>query len=167
MYLCTYVSMHLWSDPSTHSISRLAAGGTWEQFRVRLKMMIEWIHRYKCRASNCERRDVLAGSDWARVLRCTWWRRSRELRAALGGCAWVSWEMNWDAMIALTWRPWSSEFADALGGSDLVNQGCTWRLGFSECGDALRGHDQDRMREYMKSVDGRSAGWLRLYPSFS
>ena len=41
-----YVSMHLYSYPSTHGISGLAADGAWEQFKVRLKIMIEWIHRY-------------------------------------------------------------------------------------------------------------------------
>ena len=36
-----HVSMYLYSYPSTHSISGLAAGGDSEQFKVRLKMMIE------------------------------------------------------------------------------------------------------------------------------
>jgi len=33
-----YVSMYLYSYPSTHGISGLAAGGAWEQFEVRLKI---------------------------------------------------------------------------------------------------------------------------------
>jgi len=41
-----YVSMYLYGYPSTHSISRLAVRGTWEQFEVHLKMMIEWTQRY-------------------------------------------------------------------------------------------------------------------------
>jgi len=35
------VSMYLFSYPSTHGISGLAAGGALEQFEVRLKMTIE------------------------------------------------------------------------------------------------------------------------------
>ena len=36
MYLWIYIATHL------HSISELAAGGAWEQFKVCLKMMIKW-----------------------------------------------------------------------------------------------------------------------------
>ena len=36
-----YVSMYLYSYPSTHGISGQAAGGAWEQFKVRLKITIE------------------------------------------------------------------------------------------------------------------------------
>jgi hypothetical protein len=32
-----YVSMYLYSNPSMHAISGLAAGGAWEQFEVRLE----------------------------------------------------------------------------------------------------------------------------------
>jgi len=39
--LCIYVSMNLYSYPSTHGISGLDAGGDGEQFEVRLKMMTE------------------------------------------------------------------------------------------------------------------------------
>jgi hypothetical protein len=35
------VSMHLYSNPSTHAVSGLAAGGASEQFEVRLKMTIQ------------------------------------------------------------------------------------------------------------------------------
>jgi len=31
--------------------------------------------------------------------RSTWWHLSRELREALGGCDWVNWEMNMEALI--------------------------------------------------------------------
>jgi hypothetical protein len=36
-----YVSMNVYSYPSTHGISGLAAGGASEQLKVRLKMMME------------------------------------------------------------------------------------------------------------------------------
>ena len=38
--------MNLYSYPSTHGISRLAAGGAWEHFEVRMKMTIvgTWIY---------------------------------------------------------------------------------------------------------------------------
>ena len=39
--LCINVSMYLYSYPSTHGISALAAGGAWEQFEVHLKMTIQ------------------------------------------------------------------------------------------------------------------------------
>jgi len=41
-----YESMYLYSYPSTHDISGLAAEGASEQYEVSLKMTIEWTHRY-------------------------------------------------------------------------------------------------------------------------
>ena len=35
--------MNVYSNPSTHCISGLAAGGTLEQFEVGLKMPMEWV----------------------------------------------------------------------------------------------------------------------------
>jgi hypothetical protein len=40
-HLCIYVSMFLYSYPSTYGIFGLVAGGASEQFKVRLKMTIE------------------------------------------------------------------------------------------------------------------------------
>jgi len=104
-----YVSMYLYSYPSTHRISRLAAGGVWEEFEVRLKMMMEWTQRYTPRPWSSEYGDALGGRDHVtaemhseavieRVWRCTWRPRSSELRDALGDCDAASLEMHLEAM---------------------------------------------------------------------
>jgi len=54
-------------------------------------------------------------------LRCTWRRRSSELRDALGGQDRASLEMRLEAMIVRTCMPWLSEFGYALGDWDRVN----------------------------------------------
>jgi len=41
-----FSSIYLYSYPSTHSISRLAAGSAWEQFKVHLEITIQWTQRY-------------------------------------------------------------------------------------------------------------------------
>jgi len=93
-----YVSMYLYSYPSTHSIYGLATGGAWEQFEVRLKMMIQWTQTY------------------------TPWFWSSEFSDAIGDWEWVNSEMDWEAMIEWIWRYTSrqrlSELRDALQGWD-------------------------------------------------
>jgi len=41
-----FSSNYLYCYPSTQGISGLAAGGAWEEFKVHLKMTIEWTQRY-------------------------------------------------------------------------------------------------------------------------
>ena len=57
-----------------------------------------------------------------RVDRCTWRRRSSELRDALGGRNRASLEMHWEAVMEWVWRctlrSWSSEVGDAIGDRD-------------------------------------------------
>jgi len=93
-----YVSMYVYSYPSTHGISGLAAGGAWEQFEKLLRMTIEWTQRY------------------------TWRRFMLQVRDAHGGRDRASLEMHWEALIEwtqrCTWRSWSSTFGDSLGGQD-------------------------------------------------
>jgi len=90
-------------------------------------------------------------------LRCTWRRRSNELRDALGGRDRVSsedalggrdrssLEMHSEAEVELTqWctlRPWSSKFGDALGGRDWVNSD-----------DALGGRDGSSWEMHSEAV---------------
>jgi len=75
-----------------------------------------------------------------------------------------------------TWRPWSSEFGDALWGRDRARlemqleaiiervwwctlrpwswtQRCTGRPWLSEFGDAFAGYDRARLEEYLEAVD--------------
>jgi len=106
------VSMYLYSYPAIHAISELA----WEQFKVRLKMTIEWTQRYTWRQLLCELRDALGGCDRA-SLEMHLEAEIVQLRDTPGGCNWMS--------LRCTWRAWSS--GDALGGRDRVTQRCTWR----------------------------------------
>ena len=57
IYLCIY------SYPSTHAISGLAAGGAWEQFEVRLKMTIDWTQRYSTRPWSSDIWNPLGSRD--------------------------------------------------------------------------------------------------------
>jgi len=58
-------------------------------------------------------------------LRCTWRRRSSELRDALGGGDWAGLDMHLETVIEwtqrCTWRRRSSELRDALGGRDSAS----------------------------------------------
>jgi len=133
--------MYRYSYPSTHSISGLAAGSTWELIKVRLKMTIKWTQRY-------------APSLW-----------SCEYGAALGGHV----HGNLEAVIERVWRytcrPYSIEFGDASGGHDRVRLemhleamiewtwGCKPRLWPSEFGDAHAGCDRARLEEYLEVVN--------------
>jgi len=115
-HLCIYVSMYLYSYPSTQAISGLTAGGAWEKFEVRLEMTIEWTQRYTPRPWSSKSRDALG--DWDRVnseihlearierlWRCIWRLRLSELRDAFGGGNRASLEMHLEAMIVRTCRP--------------------------------------------------------------
>jgi len=108
MFFLTYVSRYLYSYPSIHGISRLAAGGAWEPFEVHPKMTIDWTH-----------------AMIERVWRFMWRPRSSELRDALWGHDRASLEMQLETEIEWTqrcnWRPWSSEIGDSLGGHDRAS----------------------------------------------
>jgi len=102
-----YVSMYLYSYPSTHAISGLAAV-------CRIYTPRHPVHlRYHCISAHPPSLpdDIL---DRAR-LRCTWRRRLSELRDALGDWDRVNSEMHLEAGIVrgwrCTWRPWSCELA--------------------------------------------------------
>jgi len=141
-----YVSMYLYSYPSTHGISGLAAGGAWEQFEVCLKMTIKWTQRYTPRPWLSEFGDAMGDWDWLNsemhweaviewVWRCTWRPRLSELRDALWGHDQASVEMQLETKIEWTQRytprPWSSEFGDVL----------------------VAGYDQARLEKYLEVVD--------------
>jgi len=103
--LCIYVSLYVYSYPSTDGISGLAADSASEQFKVHLKMIIEW-------------------TEW-----CTWrwWLNQlgdawvRWYLSQFGGHEWVSWEKHCKALIkwvwGCTWRPWWCN----LGGHDWTS----------------------------------------------
>jgi len=112
--------MYLYSYPSTHSISGLAAGSAWEQFEVRRKMTIEWTQI------------------------CTWWPWLSEIGYAFGGPDSASWEMNlgghnhvnFKAVIEwlgiCTVSQWLHEFGYALGGHNRATSKAMIELGW-EC----------------------------------
>jgi len=194
VWILIYVSMYLYSYPSTHGISGLAVGGAWEQFEVRLKMTIEWSPRCTWRLWSREFGDAIGDRDWVNsemhweaVIERLWRPRLSELRDALGGRDRASLEMHWEVMIERVWRctgrPRSSELRDALGGRDRSSLEMHWeaviervwrctcsRLWSSEIGGVLGGGRSGGGR----SGGGRSGGgrWearqvLRLYSSVS
>ena len=57
--------MYQYSYPSTHSISGLAAGSTWEQLDVCRKMTIMWTQRYSLRLWSSKFADALGGGSQA------------------------------------------------------------------------------------------------------
>jgi len=97
-YLCIYVSMYLYTCPSTHAISGLAAGGACEQIEVRLKMTMVWTQRYTPRPWSSQFGDELGHRN----------------RAYL--------EIHLEAVIQWTQRynpgMWSSDFGDPPEGPD-------------------------------------------------
>jgi len=96
-YLCIYVAMYLYTYPSTHAISGLAAVS-------RIYTPHHPVHlRYPCISVQPPSllEDIL---DRAR-LRCTWRLGLSELRDALGGRDRASLEMRLEAMIVRTCRP--------------------------------------------------------------
>jgi len=58
-----YVSMNLYRYLCAHGISGLAARGDWEQFKVPLKMTMEWTQRYTPRPWWSEFGQALGGQD--------------------------------------------------------------------------------------------------------
>ena len=141
--------MYLYSYPSTHAISGLAAGGytprPWS-YTPRHSVHL----RHPC--ISVQPPSLLEDVPDRACLRCTWRRRSSELRDALGGHDWASLDMHLETEIEwtqrCTWRPWSSEFGDALGGQNRASlELChleamivlTWRPWSSEIGRVLGG----------------------------
>jgi len=123
--------MYLYSYPSTHVISRLAEGATWEEFEVCQEMTIEWTQWYTPRPWLSNFGDALGGSNRAyleihleavieRVWICTWRMGSSEHRDAVGGRDRASLEMHLEDVIERVWRytwmRWSSECGQVLGG---------------------------------------------------
>jgi len=102
-----YVCVYLYSYPSTHAISGLAA--VWRIYTPRHPVHL----LYPCISVQPPSllEDIL---DRAR-LRCTWRRRLSELRDALGDWDRVNSEMYLEAGIErvwrFSWRPWSCELA--------------------------------------------------------
>jgi len=78
-----YVSMYLYSYPSTHSISGVVAGGAWEQFEVRLKMMNMCTQIFTLRPWSTEVGDALGGHDRASL--------EMHLVAMIQWCWWYTW----------------------------------------------------------------------------
>jgi len=121
--------MYLYSYPSTHAISGLAAGSASEQFEIRLERMIEWIQRYTPRPGSNDFRDALGGGDRAYV------------------------EVHCEAVIEWTQRctPRASlsEFGDSLGGHDRVSlEICTWRPWSCE----LAGHNRVSLEIHLEAI---------------
>jgi len=58
-----FSSMYIYSYPSTHSISGLAADGAWEQFEVCLRMAVELSERYALRLGASEYRATFGGRN--------------------------------------------------------------------------------------------------------
>jgi len=118
--------VYLYSYPSTHGMSRLAAGSAWEQFEVCLRMTTEWTYRCTPRSWSSEFGDGVGGRN----------------RASL--------KINLQAVIErvwiYTWRPWLSEFGDTLGGRDQA------RLdGYLEAVDGRRAGCWDSMHQLVNS----------------
>jgi len=123
--------MCLYSNPSTHGISELAAGRT-----------IKWTQRYTPRPWSSQFGDALGVLDAVnlevvieRVWRYTWMLRSCEL----GGRIRASLVIHLEGVME-----WVS--------------GYTCRLWWSEFGDSLGGRDRARLDEYLEAVDRRCAG---------
>jgi len=146
-HLCIHVSMYLYSYPSTHTISGLAAGGAWEQFEVCLKMTIKWTQRYTPRPWSSDFGDALRGSNQQyleihleAVIEWVW-------RYALGGHDRVNIQAVIERVWRCTWRPWSCELAGCNRASLEIHLEaaiervwrCTWRPWSSEFGQVLGG----------------------------
>jgi len=127
--IVVYVSMYLYSYPSTHGISGLAPGSAWEKLEVCLKMTIKWTQRYTMRRWSSKFGDALGGIGrvdseihFEAVIEREWrhhWRpRLIELRDVLAGCDRASFEMQLATSIEWTQRytlwPWSRSSIDAL-----------------------------------------------------
>jgi len=136
--------MYLYSHPSTHGISGQAVCGAWEQFEVRLIMMIMWTQRYTPRLWSSKFGDALGGHACAnleavieQVWKYTWKTWLSKFGDAPRGLAHANLEDIIERLWIYTCRPWSNEFGDALGGCDWV-----------------------RVDEYLEPVNGERAGCL-------
>jgi len=101
--------MYLYSYPSTHGISGLAAGGAWKQLEVCVKMTIQWTQRCTRRPWLSECGDVIGGSNWAIL-----WMH-------LEGHDWVILQDVIEQVWRYPWRPWLSEFWKELWGHDRAS----------------------------------------------
>jgi hypothetical protein len=110
-----YSSILQYSDQSTHGICGMAARRNCEQFKVCLKMTLEWTQRYTTRPWSSEFGDSHGGRDWAslemywkavieQVWRCTLRPWSSESGNALGDWDWLNWELHMEAGIERDWR---------------------------------------------------------------
>jgi len=104
--------MYLYSYPSTHTISGLAAGGAWEEFMVRLKMTIEWNQRYTPRLWSSNFGDALGGADRAYLKIHLEAVIVRVWRYLLGGHDRANMQAVIEQIWKYTWRWWSREFGD-------------------------------------------------------
>jgi len=118
----------VYSYPSTHGISGLAAGGVWEQFKVHLKMTIDYTQRYPPRPWSSEFADAVGGGDreyleihleamimwtlkpWSYVF-------GVRNRASLA----IHYEAGIERVWWCTWRPWSCELGNAIGGRNCLS----------------------------------------------
>jgi len=96
-----YVSTYLYSYPSKHGITRLAAGGFSDEFKVRVEIKIELTQTRTPRPCSSEFGDAVGGHDQAtlemdleavikRVWRCTW-SDCTNLEAVI----WRVWRYTW------------------------------------------------------------------------
>jgi len=134
--------MYLYSNPSTHSISELAAGSAQEYFEVRLPRTINWTQRYTPRPWLSQFSDALGGRDPVNlevvmegVWRYTWMLQSCELGGRIRASLEIHLEGVMEWVSGYTCRLWWSEFVDALGGRDRA-----------------------RLDKYLEAVDRRCAG---------
>jgi len=109
--------------------------------------------------------------DWQHTVivsnsRCTSRWRSSQISVTLGGRDWVSWELNFEAVIErvwrFAWRPRSSELRDPLGSHDRASlemhleyeiewtQRCTERPRMSKLRDALGGRDRANLEMHFE-----------------
>jgi len=165
-----FSSMYLYSYPSTHNASGLAAGGIWQEFKVCLTTTIEWtdIFTLKLRSSVIE--EALRGHAHVNYKdriegpgRYTWRLWSCKVADVLGSCDPASLEIcTLEAMMVLSWRPWLCK----LGGYSQVILEMnvevmivqSSRCKISELYDTLGGRNCARVDEYLKSVHVRRAG---------
>jgi len=148
-----YVSRNLYSNPSTHAISGLAA--VCQIYTPHHPVHLHYPCIYIQPPALLEDEH-----DWA-CLWCPWRGRSSELSDAFGGRDWASLEIQLETEIEwtqrCTCRPGSSEFGDALGGHDQTNLQaiiervwrCTLRPWSSEFGDTLGCRHRARLEKYL------------------
>jgi len=165
MYLvCMLIneSMCLYSYPSTHSISGLAANGSSEQFKLSLTITIKWTQRNTARPGWSEFWNALGGRKQASLEMHLEAVMQQVRKYAPEGhdhanleamieqdwiYTWRPWwsqfeDMHLEAIIAWTWRPKSTEFGDTFGGRDCASLEavivqvwrCTWRPWSCELG---------------------------------